>query len=68
MLVDQKHCCQICERHITELPSQLVVDHCHQTNEVRGLLCYNCNTLLGVARDQIKVLENGIKYLQKNNH
>jgi hypothetical protein len=40
------------------------VDHCHKTNKVRGLLCTKCNSLLGMANDNIEILKNAIKYLQ----
>lgn len=33
---------------------------------VRGLLCQYCNTALGMAKDDIKILQNLIKYLRKN--
>lgn len=42
---------------------KLVVDHCHDTNKVRGLLCYRCNTLLGQARDDISILLSAVIYL-----
>jgi len=32
---------------------------------VRGLLCYNCNNLLGSARDNKETLQNAINYLSK---
>lgn len=43
----QKGCCAICGRHQGELSRRLSVDHCHTTNEVRGLLCTSCNSKLG---------------------
>jgi predicted secreted protein len=43
--------------------TKLVVDHSHDTDQVRGLLCANCNLLLGHARDSIPILEAAIKYL-----
>lgn len=27
------------------------LDHCHETNELRGLLCGNCNRALGMLRE-----------------
>lgn len=40
------------------------VDHCHTTGKVRGLLCNNCNTALGLVDDKIEVLKRMIKYLK----
>ena len=31
---------------------------------VRGLLCYNCNTLLGNAKDNASILKSAIRYLE----
>ena len=50
--------CKICNE--TKL---LVVDHCHNTGEVRGLICSHCNSVLGYAKDNIKTLQNAIDYL-----
>jgi hypothetical protein len=40
------------------------VDHDHRTGQVRGLLCYKHNALLGFADDQIEVLQASIDYLK----
>src|SRR5574341_847409 len=42
---------------------RLVVDHDHSTRKVRGLLCDNCNLMLGQARDSRSVLAAAISYL-----
>ncbi len=60
LLAAQGGKCAICKH-----PKKLVVDHCRSTNKVRGLLCHNCNTLLGHARDSIDVLHAAIQYLQR---
>lgn len=43
----------------------LAVDHDHSTNEVRGLLCTNCNNMLGRVQDNVETLKSAISYLQK---
>jgi hypothetical protein len=42
------------------------VDHCHSTGAVRGLLCSDCNLLLGKARDSEKILLAAAGYLRES--
>jgi hypothetical protein len=42
---------------------QLVVDHDHKTNEIRGMLCNHCNRGLGHFRDDPELLEYARIYL-----
>lgn len=39
------------------------VDHDHETGVVRGLLCFNCNIILGKAKDSEQVLLRAARYL-----
>jgi Recombination endonuclease VII len=41
------------------------VDHDHQTGQVRGILCFNCNQALGNVHDDPAVLVQLITYLQR---
>ena len=41
----------------------LHVDHDHATGKVRALLCFHCNNMLGLAKDNIETLQNAIEYL-----
>ena len=43
-----------------------VVDHCHDTGKVRGLLCYSCNRTLGLVGDNTQILHKMINYLSIN--
>jgi len=65
MFENQKGCCLICKRHQTEFKKRLAVDHCHDTKVIRGLLCSNCNTALGLFKDDIESLFAAIDYLKK---
>jgi hypothetical protein len=66
MFQNQAGCCAICNIHQNELNTKLHIDHCHNTNKIRGLLCSNCNTSLGLMKDDTFRLEKAIKYLLKN--
>ena len=63
LLEQQNNMCAICNRHKDELKRSLHVDHDHKTNDIRGLLCHNCNIGLGLFKDDIKILEKAIRYL-----
>jgi len=65
MLVDQNNMCKICN---TEFKStkDTHIDHCHDTNIVRGLLCNNCNLALGQFNDNTDNMDNAIRYLQNS--
>lgn len=41
------------------------VDHDHNTNKIRGLLCSRCNMGLGFFDDSIEGLTKAINYLKK---
>jgi len=70
-LKDQNFVCAICKEEETTIDGAtqetkiLSVDHCHKTKIVRGLLCNNCNHLLGKAKDRIEILSSAIDYLKK---
>lgn len=44
----------------------LAVDHCHDSSNVRGLLCGSCNPMIGYAKDNIEVLKKAIAYLESH--
>lgn len=67
MLVEQQdHRCLICKAHRSYLSRDLVVDHCHKTKKIRGLLCNLCNLGLGYFKDNDKNLRSAIEYLKNN--
>jgi hypothetical protein len=39
------------------------IDHCHVTSKVRGILCHQCNALLGFAKDNPAVLLLAVEYI-----
>jgi hypothetical protein len=52
--------CAICHIKSDNIMS---VDHCHNTGDIRGLLCSNCNNGLGHFKDNIDILKKAIDYL-----
>lgn len=66
MLIAQGGGCAICGRSPEENGRRLGVDHDHETGEVRGLLCGNCNQGIGFFKDDTGRLRSAANYLEKN--
>lgn len=66
LILESNNRCAICNSEFdTTKQNGMNVDHSHETGKVRGLLCHNCNALLGHAHDNIEILKKAIKYLEK---
>ena len=64
MLQEQEGKCKICKTDRCNSGRAFAVDHCHETKVVRGLLCWNCNLLLGRAKDNPDLLRQAANYLE----
>lgn len=66
LLHGQDNKCAICKAQSGgKSGGRLVIDHCHETGEVRGLLCHSCNRGLGMFRDKLSLIVNAAKYLKE---
>lgn len=72
LLETQNGNCAICGSHTefqfkagkhTNTGEYAVVDHCHDSKKIRGILCGHCNTGLGAFKDDIVKLNAAIEYL-----
>jgi len=68
---NQKGCCSICDDNLPDLMTYenrkrgYAIDHNHETGKFRGILCLNCNSLLGMAKDSSGILKKAIQYLEE---
>jgi transcription elongation factor Elf1 len=65
MRLAQDYECAICGTDEDDLTKGLGVDHNHDTNIIRGLLCASCNAGVGMFKDNIDLLKSAIKYLEE---
>lgn len=68
-LKEQDYRCAICRRSIIQTGNYTtgpVIDHDHQTQKARELLCWHCNVGLGGFGDNVETLEAAIGYLRKH--
>jgi hypothetical protein len=56
--------CEICGKSDAQNGKLLAVDHDHETGKLRGLLCGQCNTVLGLVKDEPAVLLRAAEYLR----
>jgi hypothetical protein len=61
MVIEQAGRCAICG----DLPSRLVLDHCHKTGRKRALLCGRCNSGIGMLDDDPAILRAAANYVER---
>ena len=54
--------CEVCNN---PMGNKRCIDHDHNTGEIRGVLCNNCNTALGLVGDNVTTLTKLIQYLER---
>jgi hypothetical protein len=68
MVVEQEGRCRICNK-IPPPPmgtyGGLVIDHCHRTQVVRGLLCHSCNRGIGLLGDDPETIQRAYEYITR---
>jgi len=71
MLLAQNGVCAICSKPETSVVNgkikPLAVDHCHNSEKIRGLLCARCNQAIGLLNENTDILSSAIEYLHKYN-
>jgi hypothetical protein len=56
--------CGICEEEVKHQDRSTHLDHDHKTGKIRGILCENCNKMLGHARENPRILMAAVEYLK----
>jgi len=70
LLAKQNGVCAICQQPEKTLDRKqnklrrLAVDHCHTTDKIRGLLCFECNTGIGKFGDNPQLIERAAEYVR----
>lgn len=59
----QAYRCPICQRLLAD--AQVHIDHCHDTDKVRGLLCQRCNQAIGLLKHEPLALLRACRYLRR---
>jgi hypothetical protein len=68
LITAQNYQCNICKKSVgltlddAETGS---VEHCHDTNHIRGITCRNCNTMISHLKENQKIITSAIQYLEK---
>lgn len=58
--------CAICNQQESFRGRRLSIDHDHNNDCVRELLCQRCNLMIGAAFDNPEILERGAQYLRRH--
>lgn len=63
---EQQGKCGICKSKLNSSRyTKLCADYDHKTGKIRGLLCINCITAMGLFKESPIVLQNAIAYIEQ---
>ena len=54
-----------CDGCDTVITGKICVDHCHNSNSFRGILCHACNVSLGLCLDSAEILRKLADYAER---
>lgn len=64
LILKQNGNCAICKLDL-DMGKRTCIDHCHETNKVRGILCWTCNVGLGHLKHNPEFLRQAALYCEE---
>ena len=64
LLASQNYCCACCGAGEPRGTGNFNVDHDHETGQIRGIVCQNCNAGIGQLGDTLDGVKKAIAYLE----
>lgn len=65
LLNHQNYRCAICELELEFEKNSAVIDHCHKTDEIRGVLCRACNTAIALFQEDHRLFKKAMGYIDE---
>jgi len=63
--IGEKFTCPICQKTIIrQFKNDVVLDHSHKDGKIRGWICRQCNSSIGMMDENINILQRAIKWLK----
>lgn len=56
--------CPICQAAYGTETTEKCIDHCHETGEIRGIICNKCNIAAGMLKDDPQTAKRLAEYLE----
>jgi hypothetical protein len=56
--------CPICHAAYGTETTKKCIDHCHETGEIRGIICNKCNIAAGMLQDDVQAVKRLAEYLE----